>query len=291
MREIVSAIKRLEKMENRRAANAGGELWSGWQPVGDTWTYASSTTFTISGDVTDYYCVGMFVKWTQSATVKYGIITNATYSDPNTTITIEGDAVANETISGNYVSRAFAPQGATHSQVFTGVLDNLAHGETAGKYLKSDGDNSASFVTFPDHDHTGDAGDGGVLTGYKVLDHDTNSGSTNTTTSSTSFGDLNSMSVSIKVTQNALIKLHFHCYSRNDTGGKVNYYQFYKTGTGLLENYIVDHWQDANTWGPFCMELDDEVAAGTHAYKVQWKVNGGTGTVAARYMSATAWPM
>jgi hypothetical protein len=50
---------------------------------------------------------------------------------------------------------------------FESPLANLAYGETTGKYLKSDGDNSASFVTFPDHDHGGDeGGDGGVLTGY-----------------------------------------------------------------------------------------------------------------------------
>lgn len=111
MREVVAAIKHLQRDSRRRVAVLDGIPPTGWQPVGDTWKYASPTTFTITDDVTDSYCTGMFVKWTQSSTVKYGQITNVVYSAPNTTITIRGDTIANEAITEPYVSRAASPQG------------------------------------------------------------------------------------------------------------------------------------------------------------------------------------
>lgn len=100
-------------------------LASGWTPAYETWTYASADTptytFTVAADVTTKYSPGMRVKFTQSSTVKYGIITAvSTYSGGNTTITVlmsmtsgtvDNSGLANSAISANYYSVVKAPQG------------------------------------------------------------------------------------------------------------------------------------------------------------------------------------
>jgi hypothetical protein len=80
----------------------------GWQDPGETWTYASPTTITISGDVSSRYSIGMKVKLTQT-TIKYFVIAaTPTYSAPNTTLTlhpfVSGMSVANAAITDNYYS-------------------------------------------------------------------------------------------------------------------------------------------------------------------------------------------
>jgi hypothetical protein len=90
---------------------------NGWVAAGETWTYAASDapsyTFTITGDKTTKYYPGMRIKLTDS-TVKYFIITKASYSSPNTTITIYGGT--DYTLSGGaitlpYYSMMKAPAG------------------------------------------------------------------------------------------------------------------------------------------------------------------------------------
>jgi hypothetical protein len=90
----------------------------GWTGVGETWTYASADsptyTFTVSGDETGRYSLGMRIKLTQSSTTKYFIITAVSYSSPNTTVTVYGGTdytLANSTISNTYYSMVKAPQG------------------------------------------------------------------------------------------------------------------------------------------------------------------------------------
>jgi len=85
----------------------------GWVPADETWTYASATTFTISGDVTDIYQAGMKIKLTQT-TEKYFYVVGVSFSDPNTTISITaGDdyTLANAAITAPYWSRAQNPVG------------------------------------------------------------------------------------------------------------------------------------------------------------------------------------
>lgn len=86
-------------------------LTYGWQDPGETWTYASATTFTISGDVTSIYEIGDKIRYKQGGAYKYGVITNKSYSSPNTTITISGEAITNATITDNYYSKANSPLG------------------------------------------------------------------------------------------------------------------------------------------------------------------------------------
>ena len=86
----------------------------GWKPASETWTYASASTFTITGDVTTKYKVGDKIKYTQSATVKYAYIIKLAYSSPNTTVTISVSTdytLANAVISSNCYSKVENPSG------------------------------------------------------------------------------------------------------------------------------------------------------------------------------------
>jgi len=86
---------------------------NGWIPAEETWTYASSTTFTISGDKTGKYQKGDKIKLTQTS-VKYFYIIGVSYSSNNTTITVTGGSdysLANATITKPYFSKAENPQG------------------------------------------------------------------------------------------------------------------------------------------------------------------------------------
>lgn len=88
-------------------------LTYGWQDPGETWTYASATTFTISGDKTTKYQKGDRIKLTQT-TVKYFVVVNVVYSSPNTTITVTGGTdytLANAAITANYYSKDASPVG------------------------------------------------------------------------------------------------------------------------------------------------------------------------------------
>lgn len=95
-------------------AATGGGSTDGWTAAGDTWTYASATTFTISGvDRTAELQTGTFIKLTQSATVKYFVVVSSTFST-NTTVTITGGTdytLANAAISSPFYSYAANPQG------------------------------------------------------------------------------------------------------------------------------------------------------------------------------------
>lgn len=87
--------------------------WDGWQDANETWTYASASTFTVSGDQRSKYTVGTRLKFTQT-TVKYAVVVSSSYSSPNTTVTIAVNTdytIANATISANYYSYASNPVG------------------------------------------------------------------------------------------------------------------------------------------------------------------------------------
>lgn len=96
--------------------------WNGWILSNETWTYASSQTVTISGDVTSKYQKGDKVSWTQDSTNKYGHILSVTYADPNTTLTIVTNndyTFANSTITNNSYSRLDLPYGFPNSFSYT----------------------------------------------------------------------------------------------------------------------------------------------------------------------------
>lgn len=119
----------------------------GWMPASETWTYASATTFTVSGNVTAKYPVGTKIKLTQT-TVKYFYVTAASYSAPNTTVTVTGGTdytLADAAITANFYSYAEIPQafpqwfnytptlGAISPMTFTGTTVSLAKFKMVGK--------------------------------------------------------------------------------------------------------------------------------------------------------------
>ncbi len=85
----------------------------GWTSSADTWTYASASSFTISGDKTATYEKGQKIKLTQT-TVKYFYITAVSYGAPNTTITVAAGtdySLANAAITSPFYSNADQPFG------------------------------------------------------------------------------------------------------------------------------------------------------------------------------------
>ena len=74
----------------------------GWFIWGDTTTYGSGTTFTVSTDVTTRYAVGRRVRAVGSSTgTIYGTISASSYSNPTTTVTVVWDSgsLSNETLT------------------------------------------------------------------------------------------------------------------------------------------------------------------------------------------------
>jgi hypothetical protein len=88
-------------------------LVTGWVPDSATWTYAGATTFTVSGDVTTRFPVGTKLKLTQTS-IKYFYVIAASYSAPNTTVTITGGSdytLASAAITSPNFSYMASPQG------------------------------------------------------------------------------------------------------------------------------------------------------------------------------------
>lgn len=102
-----------EALANKTLTNPVIANYDGWISAGETWTYASASTFTVSGDVTAKYPKGTRLMFTQT-TVKYGVVASNSYSAPNTTVTIIVNTdytLANAAISANFYSYDINPQG------------------------------------------------------------------------------------------------------------------------------------------------------------------------------------
>ena len=100
-------------------------LQTGWNPAGETWTYASvddpTGNITISGDKTTKYSLGMRIKFTNGGNTIFGIVTKIAYSSPNTTLTFLHEIdptdslalhlMADSAITDNYASCSKSPCG------------------------------------------------------------------------------------------------------------------------------------------------------------------------------------
>ena len=115
--------------------------WDGWIDANETWTYASATSFTISGDLTGKYQKGDKIKLTQT-TVKYFYVVSVSYSAPNTTITITsgtGYTLVSAAISANFYSKVENPQGFPHWFNYTptyGASGSMTYGSVTTTYAK-----------------------------------------------------------------------------------------------------------------------------------------------------------
>lgn len=142
---------------------------TGWIPSGDTWTYASASTFTIAGvDRTAVYTKGTRLKFTQ-ATVKYAVVVSSSFST-NTTVTIAVNTdytIENAAITAPYYSYQASPQGypvffnwtptfsasgsmTTASPSITNAMFNITGGLLSGtiKVQLTTGGSASSFVFF-----------------------------------------------------------------------------------------------------------------------------------------------
>ena len=92
----------------------GSASTDGWTAAAATWTYASATTFTVSGDVTAIFAKGAKLRLKQGGAYKYFYVVGSAYSAPNTTVTVTGGSdysLANAAITDNYYSYAAIAQG------------------------------------------------------------------------------------------------------------------------------------------------------------------------------------
>jgi hypothetical protein len=102
----------------------------GWIPSSDTWTYASASTFTVSGDKTAIYKKGTKLKFTQTS-VKYAVVVSSSYSAPNTTVTIlvnTSYTIANASITSPYYTYVENPQGWPGTFTWSPTWTNLTVG-------------------------------------------------------------------------------------------------------------------------------------------------------------------
>lgn len=101
-----------------------------WRDFGDTCTYASATTFTISGDLTDRYVANRRIRAVGSTTgTIYGTITESAYSDPTTTVTVVWDSgsLSSETLA---ISLGFDMQKLPFVPRFRGAMVRVSGSKT-----------------------------------------------------------------------------------------------------------------------------------------------------------------
>jgi len=94
------------------AGDIQGSGLTGWSFAGETWTYVSATTFTVSGDQTAKYTKGTKLKLTQT-TAKYFYVVASVYV-LNTTVSVTGGSdytLANAAITSPFFSYADVAQG------------------------------------------------------------------------------------------------------------------------------------------------------------------------------------
>lgn len=116
--------------------------WDGWIGASETWTYSTSSQFTVSGDVTGKYNVGDRLKLTQTGT-KYFYVTSSAYTSSVTTITVTGGSdysIANAAITSPYYSKMQTPNGFPQYFNFTptwtsaGTQPTIGDGTLTGRF-------------------------------------------------------------------------------------------------------------------------------------------------------------
>lgn len=122
---LLNIIQRLDTIENIDLPAIEEDLnniESGWVLATtnvdiaspETWTYASSTSFTISGDKTSKYQQGDKIRLKQGGDYKYFYIVSVGVSAGTTTVDVTGGSdysLANSSITSQYFSRAVLPIG------------------------------------------------------------------------------------------------------------------------------------------------------------------------------------
>lgn len=146
-REVMAAV--------RTQHEAGG-----WNDLGHTPTFATTTTFTIATDVTAQYAVNRRIKCTDATTL-YGYISASSYGAPNTTVTVVLDSgVLSGSLSAVALSN-LSPE--AQSRTTGGDLS------AAGVTLGIDDDQSADLVRAGTDGRLGISGDAVTTLGGNAL--------------------------------------------------------------------------------------------------------------------------
>jgi len=101
---------------------------TGWQTVTETWTRTGNHTFTVATDLTTKYQKWTKVRYKDGGAYEYGVVGSATYSAPNTTVTLVTNtdyAMAAATITDTAISYQESPQGFPTAFNFTPSFTNF----------------------------------------------------------------------------------------------------------------------------------------------------------------------
>lgn len=114
----------------------------GWIGANESWTYASATTITVPSDATTKYDVGDYIKLTQSAAIKYFVVT-AVATTLLTVVGLAGVTVANAAITlpayskqtPHLLSQDWQTWTPTYTNISVGNGTALAHYRRYGKLV------------------------------------------------------------------------------------------------------------------------------------------------------------
>ncbi len=111
------------------AGGSGGTPADGWiDDSANTWTFASASTFTVSGDRTATFHKGARLRFTQT-TVKYGTVASSSFASSTTTVTIIVNTdyvLANAAISVNSYSHVDTPEGYPSLFVYSSTITGFS---------------------------------------------------------------------------------------------------------------------------------------------------------------------
>ncbi len=235
-------------------SDTSASVSDGWvDSTSETWTYVSADAptfvFSVNADVTTKYSAGMKVRYVQSATTKYGIITAVgAYSGGVTNITIYGGGgdggtytnatsytLANAAISSNYYSMVRTPYGfpmspTTWSYIMINAVD---YSTTSATYVNS----SASLQTnCPIGVWNVDVSFANLLSHASVVDvwgeH-----ALSTSTSSVSNVELLAHSQGLRTSAGFDMVAHVYLTSCISAASKTTYYLIYRSYSGRTTYY------------------------------------------------------
>ncbi len=170
----------------------------------------------------------------------------------------------------------------------TGLAGVLADAQTPiTHHATHDAGGDDALTTVPDHDHSGDAGDGGMLAGC-IVDSATATGSADASTSVTTYGTRSDMVVTLTLPVASKVLVEFTGLFWTSASNVFGYFVI-RDGDG---NVLGNEWLQRNTdtGDRLLVHFHDliELAAGTWTLSLAWKTSTGTSYLGLRRITAMA---